>query len=294
MIQPSVNLIAEDHSGWDAVTKLPAQGGLGFDANWEAAFCHHLVGDSDMAGGKARLLRQAGFGGNEPLQMDRFSGALYESRHNQVIYHESHDEAGNAGGTARTIVIAVNGAPLVGATRTVAEARCRVCTGLTVLSAGTPMFFMGEEIGAQKRYTYDNFVAHREDILGEREGNGSQLYRCYRDLVSLRRRFRSLCSHDVDILHHSNANRVIAFKRWSGDQQAIVVASLNNAAFRNGYAIEKNLLAIPNAGWKEVLNSDAARYGGEDVGNDGAILFSDGGRLDVILPANGFIVLIKQ
>ena len=32
MIRPTVMLIAEDHTGWDAVTKPPAQGGLGFDA----------------------------------------------------------------------------------------------------------------------------------------------------------------------------------------------------------------------------------------------------------------------
>jgi 1,4-alpha-glucan branching enzyme len=37
------------------------------------------------------------------------------------------------------------------------------------------MFFMGEEIGAQKRYTYDNFVLNREDILGERDGKGKKL-----------------------------------------------------------------------------------------------------------------------
>jgi 1,4-alpha-glucan branching enzyme len=31
MICPTAILIAEDHTGWDAVTKPPAQGGLGFD-----------------------------------------------------------------------------------------------------------------------------------------------------------------------------------------------------------------------------------------------------------------------
>ena len=70
MIRPTVMLIAEDHTGWDAVTKLPAQGGLGFDATWEVAFYHNLIGDSDMAGDRARLLKRAGFGGNEALQMD--------------------------------------------------------------------------------------------------------------------------------------------------------------------------------------------------------------------------------
>ena len=202
MIRPTVMLVAEDHTGWDAVTKPPAQGGLGFNARWELAFYHNLIGDSDMAGDRARLLKRAGFGGNEPLQMDWFSGALYGSRYDQVIFHESHDKAGNAGGSLqRTMVTAVNGAPLVDATRIAAEARSRVCFGLSLLSAGTPMFFMGEEIGAQKRYTFNNFLSNREDILGERAGNGKALFRFYQDLISLSRRLRSIRSHNIDILH---------------------------------------------------------------------------------------------
>ena len=60
-------LIAEDHSEWDKVTQLPEAGGLGFDATWYAAFYHNLIGDSDMAGGRARLLKSAGFGDDRVL-----------------------------------------------------------------------------------------------------------------------------------------------------------------------------------------------------------------------------------
>jgi 1,4-alpha-glucan branching enzyme len=294
MIKPTAMLIAEDHTGWDAVTKPPAQGGLGFNARWEVAFYHNLIGDSDMAGDKARLLKRAGFGWNEPLPMDWFSGALYGTRYNQVVFHESHDEAGNSSGTARTMVTAVNGAPVVGATRTAAEARSRVCFGLSLLSAGTPMFFMAEEIGAQKKYTYDNFLANREDLLGERAGNGKNLFRFYQDLISLSGRLPSIRSQNIDILHSWNLTRVIAFKRWSGGEEVIIVASLNDSPFANGYVIEKDLLAIPNAGWKEIFNSDAAMYGGQNVGNGGAIIPSNQGRLNLVIPANGFTVLVRQ
>lgn len=294
MIRPETMLIAEDHTGWDAVTKLPAQGGLGFHARWQVSFYHSLVGDSDMAGDTARLLKQAGFGGDEPLPMDRFSSVLHGSSRNQVVFHESHDEAGNAGGTARTITVAVNGAALIGETRLAAESRARLCLGLSVLSAGTPMFFMGEEVGASKKYTYDNFLANREDILSDRSGNGQLLFRFYQDLISLRRRLRSIRGHDIDILHQSNTNRVIAFKRWSGDQEVIIVASFNNQPFKNGYAITKDELAIPPARWKEVLNSDSTAYGGQNVGNLSAIVQSSGGRLNMVLPARGFVVFVRQ
>jgi 1,4-alpha-glucan branching enzyme len=86
MIKPSVMLIAEDHTGWDAVTKPADQGGLGFNAHWQAAFYHDLIGDSDMAGGHARLLKQAGMGTADPLAMDMFSGSLYISNQHQVVY----------------------------------------------------------------------------------------------------------------------------------------------------------------------------------------------------------------
>ena len=294
MIRPAAMLIAEDHSGWDAVTKLPAQGGLGFDATWAAAFYHHLIGDSDMAGGRARLLKQAGFGGNKTLQMDWFSGALYATQYRQVVFHESHDEAGNSRGSARTMTVAVNYAPVFGDTRFWAEARSRVCFGLSLLSAGTPMFFMGEEIGAQKPYTVNDFIKNREDILGERTGSGGALFRFYQDLISLGRRLRSVRSQNIDILHQSNDNRVIAFKRWSGSEEVIIVASLNNAPFASGYVIEKDWLGIPDAGWKEVFNSDAAIYGGHNVGNYGATIPSAHGRLNVVIPASGFVVLVKQ
>ena len=46
-------VIAEDHTGWDAVTRLPNAGGLGFDVTWHAEFYHGLIGDSDMAGDAA-------------------------------------------------------------------------------------------------------------------------------------------------------------------------------------------------------------------------------------------------
>lgn len=293
MIKPTAMLIAEDHTGWDAVTKSPAQGGLGFNSKWELAFYHSLIGDSDMAGDKARLLKQAGFGGNEPLRMDQFSGVLFGSRNDQVVFHESHDEAGNAGGTARTMMTAVNSL-LFDNTRPWAEARSRICFGFSLLSAGTPMFFMGEEIGAQKQYTYNHFLANREDILGERNGNGKHLFRFYQELITLSRRLRSIRTDNIDILHQSNPNRVIAFKRWSGDEQVIIVASLNNAAFNNGYIIEKDWLAIPDAHWKEIFNSDAAIYGGQNVGNGGSIISSHQASINVVIPANGFVVFVKQ
>lgn len=156
------------------------------------------------------------------------------------------------------------------------------------------MFFMGEEIGARRPYGVFDFRRHREDIIGERAGNGQVMFRFYQDIITLSHRLSSIRSHNIDILHQSNQNRVIAFKRWSGDEQVIIIASFNNDAFRNGYLIQKDFLAIPDANWKEAFNSDAAIYGGNNVGNFGSVVPSRQNSLYVVVPANGFLVFVKQ
>src|ERR1019366_7820016 len=89
LIKPSVMLVAEDHTGWDKVTQLPENGGLGFDATWFAAFYHNLIGDSDAGGGRARLLKFVGYGDDRPLDVSQFAGALADSKFNKIVYHES-------------------------------------------------------------------------------------------------------------------------------------------------------------------------------------------------------------
>ncbi|MGI9022205.1 MAG: alpha-amylase family glycosyl hydrolase [Acidimicrobiales bacterium] len=289
MIRPSVMLIAEDHTGWSAVTEPPDVGGLGFDATWFAAFYHQLIGDAEPGG----LIREAGYGHDGPLPMGRFADRLRESALNRVVYHESHDEAGNATGSMRTAKAAVNDAPLVGATRDAAEARCRVAFGLSMLSAGTPMFLMGEEIVAQKLYRYDNVADAKEDLFGERAGPGARMFRFYQDLIRLRRGNRAVRSHNVDVVHVHDANRVIGFTRRVATTEVLVVASLNNRPF-DQYVIGTEPDRLPAGTWTETFNSDAGLYGGGDVGNAGSAIASADGRIELRLPANGFVVLQRQ
>jgi 1,4-alpha-glucan branching enzyme len=294
LLRPAVMLVAEDHTGWDAVTQGPDVGGLGFDATWFADFYHHLVGDADGSAGNARLLREAGFGHGGPLAMGRFAGVLAATGGKRVVYHESHDEAGNARGSRRTVVAAVDGAALTGETRRYAEARARVVAGLALLSAGTPMFFMGEEVAATREYRYDNVASSKEDLLGDAAGVGAAMFRWYRDAIALRRGNPALRSRHLDVLHAHDADRVVAFTRRLGTFDVLVVASLNDTAFRDGYRLDAGPSRLPPGAWREVLNSDSAFYGGADVGNLGAALPSEGGRLDLRLPANGLLVLVRE
>lgn len=298
MIRPNVMLIAEDHTGWDAVTKPAAGGGLGFDATWYAEFYHNLIGDAKGQDSKARLLKKAGFGFDDPLSMNQFAASLQASQYNKVVFHESHDEAGNHDGplsesTARTMVVAVNDADMTDTTRFWAERRSRTVFGLSLLSAGTPMFFMGEEIGARRRYKYDTFIDMREDLMGERLGTGAKMFRFYQDLITLSKRFHSIRSRNIDILHAQDHSRVIAFKRWLGTEQVLIVASLNNASFDH-YTLYSDSYRLPDGDWKEIFNSDSEIYGGSNMGNNGGILHAAQGKITITLPANSLILFVLQ
>jgi 1,4-alpha-glucan branching enzyme len=294
LVKPTVTLIAEDHTGWPPVTQPPDVGGLGFDVTWFADFYHNLIGDADGAGGRARLVRTAGQGGDGPLDMEQFAASLYTSKSNKVVYHESHDEAGNDAGTERTIVCAVNGAPLFGITRDYAEARSRVAFSLSLLSAATPMFFMAEEVGAQQQYHYDTFLDHRENLTGERDGNGARLFGYYQNVVRFSRSQPATRSQDIDVIHVLGANRVIAFTRSAGTDKLLIVVSLRNEPFLDGYIIQTDPSRLPDGLWREVFNSDAAVYGGNNVGNYGADVPVSGGRFQARIPANGVLVFQKR
>jgi 1,4-alpha-glucan branching enzyme len=291
-IDPSVVLVAEDHSGWPAVTEPAASGGVGFGAAWYVDFYHHLIGDKGEGPEYAKLLDTAAHEDTGPLAMSRFAGALVTSAERRVVYVESHDEAGNAERSARTIVVAAGGAPLVGATRAVAEARCRFAAAMSFLSPGTPMFLMGEEVGAATAYTYDRFTEEKEDLVGLRATTGAGLFRCYQELIAFRRSTPAVRTGAIDVLRCDDGGRLLAFLRHDGDSQVLVVGSLATAPYdRPSYTLQHP--ALGSWGWRECLNTDAVEYGGDGVGNEGRTLRATDGRVDVVVPASGVVVLTR-
>lgn len=288
LLKPHAVLLAEDHSGWQGLTHAQSIGGVGFDATWWSEWYHQLIGDATGDKTKARLIHNAGFGTDTPLAMGQF-GRVLASTPSRVVYHESHDEAGNSKNSARLMMVAVNGM-LFDNTRPWAEARCRVAAALTLLSAGTPMFFMGEEVGASRPYRHDDFLNYRENFQAMRHGSGAKMFRFYQDLIRLRLWSMAFQSPSLEILYTSDQDRLIAFSRVWGGQEFAVVASLNNNPFPNGYKITHGFLRGKT--WVEVLNSDADIYGGSGVCNT-YMLESRDGTLDPRLPACGVAVFVK-
>ena len=178
--------------------------------------------------------------------------------------------------------------PPTGELRRIAEARCRFVAGMTLLSAGTPMFLMGEEIGAVKDFTYDGFLGNREDLHGERNGAGKYLFRFYRDLIRLRQRHHALATPNIEVTQVHNANRVLAFHRWKGPEHYLVISTLSDRGWPDGYEVKIPLVATGS--WREIFSSDLAVYGGDGVSNEAGIESKDD-KLVVKLPARGFVVL---
>jgi 1,4-alpha-glucan branching enzyme len=292
LIRPATLLTCEDHSDWVLVTEHPDGAGLGFDATWYANFYHQLIGDTGRGSESANLLRTAGMGGNGDLAMDRFAQVLEATGRKTVVYHESHDEAGNSEHSRRTLMVAIAAGPdtppPTGDLRRIAEARCRVVAGMTLLSAGTPMFLMGEEVGAVKDFTFDGFMENREDLAGQRRGEGRHLFRFYRDLIRLRRRHHTFATPNIEVVATHNSDRMLAFRRWKGPEQYLVVASLNDHDRAGGYELKSDKLHPSR--WREIFTSDAPEYSGNGVSNEGEIR-SEEGVLRLNLPARGFVVL---
>ena len=72
------------------------------------------------------------------------------------------------------------------------------------------------------------------------------------------------------------------------------MASLNNHPFLDSYLIQTDPGRLPSGRWLETFNSDSAIYGGANVGNLGAAIPADDGRIRLLVPANGLLVLQRS
>jgi 1,4-alpha-glucan branching enzyme len=219
LLRPPVMLIAEDHTGWGAGRRRPTRA-LRFDAAWYVDFFHHLVGPRAEGMRRHSSRRRAtATTGARPRSLD---GSLHAAG-SQVVYRASQTRPGT--GSARTIVLAVDGAPLVDATRDSPGAR-RSRGGLAMLSPGTPMFLMGRR-SARRTRTGDDFLEHR-DLLDLRLGFGQQLFRYYQDIIRFRLAGRRSAHGGSG---PCTATRRTASSRSCAGGQLLVVASFANRSY---------------------------------------------------------------
>ena len=134
---------------------------------------------------------------------------------------------------------------------------------------GKKLLFMGGEFAQEREWNHD--LELDWELVDEPMHAGVQ--RVVRDLNRLYLSEPALYSRDNRAngfqwtVGDDKSNSVFAFLRYAESQAPVLVVSNMTPVARPGYRI-----GVPLAGgWREIFNSDSARYSGSNVGNDGRV-----------------------
>jgi 1,4-alpha-glucan branching enzyme len=267
------------------VVKDKSQGGAGFDATWSDRIRESVRG----------ALRSAAGGALEHVSMqavaDAITDASLEKRWRAVQSIENHDIV-YAGREPRIARLA-DGSN----TRSwYARSRSRVAMGLLLTSPGVPMLFMGQELLEDKPWS-DTPNPDTEISWAGLDGGDKivgNFLRFTRELIALRRAHPALSAEGCAIVHVFDGNRVLAFHRWDGaGDDIIVVCSLNETPWHD-YAI-----GFPADGpWRlvfdsETYESDAPPPVARAVTADGPPLHGQPCSAKLNIPAIGIVVFAR-
>jgi 1,4-alpha-glucan branching enzyme len=247
---PGVVTIAEESTAWPMVSRPPWLGGLGFSLKWNMGWMHDTLG----------------YFKRDPIhrryhQNDLTFAMLYHGHENFVL-PLSHDEVVHGKGSLRQRMPGDDWQ---------AFANLRTLLGYQWVFPGKKLLFMGGEFGQTAEWNANTSLDWW--LLNEGPYHAGVL-RWVGDLNAFYRAhpavWRGDFEHDgfwwIDCADH--ANSVLSFVRHDRDTNTYVLVILNltpqpHPTYRIG-------LPIPGR-WREALNSDAAIYGGSDVGNPAGV-----------------------
>jgi 1,4-alpha-glucan branching enzyme len=161
---------------------------------------------------------------------------------------------------------------------------------------GKKLLFMGNEFGQEAEWNHDRSLDWH--LLDRADHAGIQ--KLIRDLNRLYRSLPAMHERDCEVdgfewLTVDDTERsVFAWLRKGRDQRAkcLVVVNFNPQVYR-GYRIK-----VPLAGvWREALNTDAAIYGGGNVGNNGAVTTIDKGHVsevELVIPPLAAVFFVPE
>ncbi|MGQ4731115.1 1,4-alpha-glucan branching enzyme [Streptomyces sp. Ju416(a)] len=249
---PGVVTIAEESTAWDGVTRPTDSGGLGFGLKWNMGWMH----DSLQYMAKEPIHRK--YHHNEMT----FS-MVYAYSENYVL-PISHDEVVHG---KQALVTKMPGDWWQ------RRANHRAYLGFMWAHPGKQLLFMGQEFAQGAEWSeghgpdwwlLDPSYGASGDHRGVRELVGD-LNAVYGAVPALWQRDTSPEGFSwVD--GGAAEDNVFAFLRYDADGSPLLAVSHFSPAVRSDYR-----LGVPETGtegWVEVLNTDAARYGGGDVRNE--------------------------
>ncbi len=246
---PGVLTIAEESTAWPGVSRPTYVGGLGFSLKWNMGWMHDML-EYFCFDPVHRKYHQGKI----------TFGLLYAFTENFVLVL-SHDEVVHG---KRALLDKMPG------DHWQRFANLRALFGYMYGHPGKKMLFMGGEFGQWWEWNHDESLQWH--LLQNESHRGLQ--RCVRDLNRLYQAEPALYQVDFDWpgfqwIDFGDADQsVIAFIRRAKDAANFVVCVCNFTPVpRLGYRI-----GVPAPGWyQELLNTDAASYGGSNLGNDGRV-----------------------
>jgi 1,4-alpha-glucan branching enzyme len=272
---PEASTAAEESTAWPMVSKPIEWGGLGFGYKWNMGWMHDTL---DYIS-KDAIYRKHHHG--------QILFGLHYAFSENFILPLSHDEVVHG---KRSLLGRMPGDEWQ------RFANLRAYYGFMFGHPGKKLLFMGGEFGQEHEWRHDQSLDWH--LLERAQHIGIQ--RLIRDLNRLYRDLPALHALDCDaagfewLVMHDADRSVFAWLRKGREthERCVVVVNFTPEVYRD-YRIK-----VPFAGrWREALNTDAASYGGSNVGNGGAVNTLDEGdipEVSLVVPPLAAIFLVPE
>ena len=249
---PGVALIAEESTAWPGVTRGPGDadvpwGGLGFTHKWNMGWMHDTL----------HYMREEPI--NRRWHHDSITFGLVYAFSEKFVLPLSHDEVVYGKGSLLGKMPGDDWQRF---------ANLRAYLGFMWAHPGKKLIFMGGEFAQLREWNHDTGLDWF--LLDQAPHAGVQ--KMLRDLNRLYRATAALYRRDADpggfrwVVMEDREQSVFAFLRLGakGDRPVLAVSNFTPVP-RTGYRV-----GVPSGGgWRETFNSDAALYGGSNLGNGG-------------------------
>jgi 1,4-alpha-glucan branching enzyme len=271
---PDATTAAEESTAWPMVSRPVDWGGLGFGYKWNMGWMHDTLD----------------YISKDPIYRNHHHGQILFGLHyaffENFILPLSHDEVVHG---KRSILGRMPGDDWQ------RFANLRAYYGFMFGHPGKKLMFMGNEFGQVNEWQHDHSLDWH--LLEQPRHAGIQSL--VRDLNRVYRTVPALHELDCDgsgfewLVMHDTDHSVFAWLRKGRDtrERCLVVVNFTPEVYRD-YRIK-----VPVSGtWREVLNTDAAVYGGSNVGNAGAVraLKGDVPEVSLVIPPLAAIFLVPE
>ncbi len=274
---PGALVIAEESTAFPGVSKPTSEGGLGFSYKWNMGWMHDTL----------KYIQE------DPVHRryhhDKMTFGMIYAYSEHFVLPISHDEVVHGKGS---LIDKMPG------DRWQKFANLRAYLSFMWTHPGKKLLFMGSEFGQWREWNHDRELDWF--LLEEPDHRGAQ--HLVRDLNRLYRTEPALHQLDSDprgfqwLIGDDRGNSVLAWLRRDAEGHPLLVIGNFTPVVREGYRV-----GVPQEGrWQEIFNSDAACYGGSNVGNGGGILaeatpaHGEQHSLQLTLPPLGVIILRPQ